>query len=113
MVIRPRLVDPILVVFVLTWSVVVGGLIAAVAWTVSSLPFLPVFSVATGVLLTWSVASSIRNLRRFLRDQPGGGSSGGWQDARGTREPRRPIGPRPASSTAADPEESTGPSTVF
>jgi hypothetical protein len=111
-VVRPRLFDPILVAFILVWSGVIGAVIAAIIWAVSRLPFLPVFGAVTALLIIWSATTSARNFRRFLRSLPSG-PGGSWPDARGTREPRRPVGPSSASSTAADPNESTGPSSVL
>jgi hypothetical protein len=112
-VVRPRVFDPILVAFILAWSVVVGGVIAAVVWAVSGVPFWPVFGGVTALLIVWCVTNSARKIRRFLRSHPHG-RGGSWPDARGTRKPRRPVGgPSSTSSTAADPNESTGPSSVL
>ena len=102
----------LLVGFILVWAVVVGAVISVIVWAASGLPFLPVFGIATGVLVVWSVATSAKNIRGFLRSRPNGGG-GSWPEARGTREPRHPRGPTPASSSAADPGESTGPSTIL
>jgi len=101
----------LMVGFILLWSLAVGGLISGIVWAISSLPFLPVFGGITALLVLWSAATSVRNVRRFPR-RPGG-TGGAWPDARGTREPRQPRGPTPASSSSADPGESTGPSTVL
>jgi hypothetical protein len=96
-------------VVMLVWAGVVGAAISGIIWAVSSLPFWPVFGVVTVVLLGWSFANSARNIRRSWS---GGRGDGGWLDASGMREPRRPRGPSP-SSAAADPGESTGPSTIL
>lgn len=111
-VVRPRVYDPILVAFILVWSGVVGGVIAAVVWAVSGLSFWLVFGGVTALLIVWCVTNSARKIRRFLRSHPHG-TGGSWPDARGTRQPRRPVGPSSTSSTAADPNESTGPSSVL
>jgi hypothetical protein len=110
-VVRPRVFDPIMVAFILVWSGAVGGVTAAIVWSVSGLPFLPVFGGVTALLIVWCVTNSASKIRRFLRDHPRGWG-GSWPDAQGAREPRTP-GPSPASSTAADPNESTGPSSVL
>lgn len=110
--IKPRLFDPTLLAFIVGWSLAVGAVVSAIVWALSGLPFLPVFGAVTALLIVWCVTNSARKIRRFLRSHPHG-TGGSWPDARGTRQPRRPVGPSSTSSTAADPNESTGPSSVL
>jgi hypothetical protein len=108
----PKLLD--VLAFVTVRSFVLGAAVAGVVALVTDIRFWPVFAVVGVTLLIRGVfrwRKVLHSMREHMasrvehddRDQEGG---------QGDREPRQPIGPRPHLGTSADPDESTGPTTI-
>jgi hypothetical protein len=102
--------------FVAVRSVIMASIIAGVVAWATSIGFWPVFALAA---LVFFIRGGVQWLKvvRDLRSHLGSRMAqwvddDGQSDGRGSREPRRPSGPRPSLRGSADPDESTGPTAI-
>jgi len=105
-------------VMIVVWSAVVAAVVSGGVALLTSISFWPAYLICFGVLLVRGVfrwTRAVRDYREHLRrhvddDRPY--NRGDGRDGGGVREPLPSGGPRSPLSTAADTEQSTGPSAI-